>query len=134
MVSDQRQVSGYDVDMTAQSTAKVRVLIAIEPRSYREVIGEAIQSLRPQLKVLIVEPDDLAEEVARLDPELIICGQPEDTIPKSKSVWVEYRPYAEPAARISMNGRYRELSEVELEDLLSVADEVEKLNSASRNR
>ncbi len=113
--------------MTAQSTAKVRILIAIEPRSYREVIGEAIQSLRPHLKVLVVEPDDLLEELARLDPELVICGQPESTVPDGKNVWVEYRPYAEPAARISMSGRYRELSEVELDDLLSVIDETEKL-------
>ena len=54
----------------------MRVLMAIEPRSYREVIGEAIRGLRPHLEVVIVEPDALEPEMARLDPELVICSQP----------------------------------------------------------
>ncbi len=119
--------------MTAQSSATIRALIAIEPRAYRQVIGEALQSLRPHLKVIVIEPEELLEEVARLDPELVISGYPESTVPNGRSAWVEYRPYAEPAARISMNGRYRELSEVELDDLLSVIDETEKLFHTSRD-
>ncbi len=117
----------------AQELRKTSVLIAIEPRSYREAIGEAVQSLRPHLKVLIMEPGDLHGEVARVSPELVICGQPKSVVPDARCAWVEYRPYAEPAARISVDGRYRELSEIELEDLLTVVDEAEKLYSTNHN-
>jgi hypothetical protein len=44
----------------------MRGLVAIEPRSNREVIGRAIQHLRPHIEVLIVEPEELVEEVAAL--------------------------------------------------------------------
>jgi hypothetical protein len=42
----------------------MRVLMAIEPRSYREVIGEAIRGFRPHLEVAIVEPEALEPEMA----------------------------------------------------------------------
>jgi len=54
----------------------MRVLMAIEPRSYREVIGAAIRGLRPHLEVVIVDPDALEPEMARLDPELVVCNRP----------------------------------------------------------
>ena len=105
----------------------MRVLMAIEPRSYREVIGEAIQGLRPHLEVVIVEPDALEQEMARLDPGLVICSRPEITSANGRPAWIEFRPYAQPAARIHVGGRRFELKEVELEDLLSVVDEAEWL-------
>ena len=105
----------------------MRVLMAIEPRSYREVIGEAIQGLRPHLEVTIIEPDALEPEMARLDPGLVICSRPNTATTNGRPAWIEFRPYAQPAARIYLGGRRFELEEVELEDLLSVIDEAERL-------
>lgn len=105
---------------------EVRIIMAIEPRAYREAIGEVIGDLRPNFKVTIVESENLIEEVVRLDPELVICAQPESLIPGGRPAWVEYRPYAKIAARVKLDGRYTELEEVGLEDLLSIADEAEE--------
>lgn len=106
----------------------MRIVMAIEPRAYREAIGEVFRELRPSFEVLIVESEALVEEVARLDPELVFCAQPDSLVPDGRSAWVEFRPYAEPAARVSLDGKYAELEEVELEDLLGVADETEVLS------
>ena len=108
----------------------MRVLMAIEPRSYREVIGEAIRGLRPHLEVVIVEPDALEQEMAHLDPGLVVCSRPEITSANGRPAWIEFHPYVQPAARIYVGGRRFELEEVELEDLLSVIDEAERLARA----
>jgi hypothetical protein len=79
----------------------MRGLVAIEPRSYREVIGSAIQHLRPHIEVLIVEPEELEEKVARLDPEVVICSTPNTRIGSTKHSWVELRPYEEIPSRLS---------------------------------
>ena len=105
----------------------MRILMAIEPRSYREGIGEAIRGLRPHLEVAIVEPDALEPEIARLDPELVICSRPRIAVANGRPAWMEFRPYAQPAARIHIGARHFELEEVELEDFLSVVDEVGRL-------
>lgn len=46
-------------------------------------------------RVADVEPDDLPAEVGRLDPALVICGQPRPPTSDGERVWVEYRPYDE---------------------------------------
>jgi hypothetical protein len=108
----------------------MRVLMAIELRSYREVI----RGLRPHLEVVIVEPDALEPEIARLDPGLVIYSRPSIAATNGGSAWIEFRPYDQPAVRIYVGGRQFELEEVELEDLLSVVDEAERLARTGGSR
>ena len=109
----------------------MKVLIAIQPRSYREAIGEAIRSLRPHLMVTIVEPDDLFVEVGRFEPELVFADRADTLQSAGRRGWVEFRPYEEPPAKISLWGSLRELTKVDLPDLLSVVDEAEELARTS---
>lgn len=104
---------------------KVQVIVAIEPRSYRQVIGEAIRVLRPHIEVVVLDPDTLRAGVRRLAPELVFANQPDTCVSAERSAWVEFRPYEKPSARICLAGRRWELEEVELEDLLSIVDETE---------
>jgi len=111
----------------------VVVLVAFEPRSYREAIGGAIRALRPRLQVGVVEPGELGAEVAHLNPELVLSGQP-DTFTTSDGggpSWVEFRPYEGPKATVCVDGRRSELEKVELDDLLSVVDRVQALTGSS---
>jgi hypothetical protein len=103
------------------------VLIAIEPRSYRQVIGRTIQALRPHVEVVVLEPDTLEAGVARLDPDLVFANGPASSS-SGGPAWVEFRPYEEPPARVRLAGRTWELSEVELSDLLSIVDRTEELS------
>ena len=114
----------------------MRLVVAIEPRSYRQVIGEAIRSMRPHVEVVVLEPGTLGTGVRRLDPELVFADRP-DTFgpgggPTRRSAWVEFRPYEEPPARVCLAGRTWELEEVELSDLLSIVDEAEELSRTAR--
>ena len=109
------------------------VLVAIEPRSYRQVIGKAIRSLRPHVEVIVLEPDTLGAGIRRLDPELVFANRPDTFAPTGRSAWVEFHPYEQPPARICLAGRRRELEAVELDDLLSVVDEAEELSRTRRD-
>jgi hypothetical protein len=107
------------------------VLIAIEPRSYRQVIGRTIQALRPHVEVVVLEPSTLEAGVARLEPDLVFADRPASSS-SGGPAWVEFRPYEEPPARVCLAGRTWELEEVELSDLLSIVDEAEELSRTAR--
>lgn len=107
------------------------ILIAVEPRSYREAIGDALRILRPHLEVAVVDPGDLVMEMMRLDPALVICSLPETSITHyGRPAWFEFCPYEKLGARISIEGRYSEMEEVELADLLSVVDDCAEVADA----
>jgi hypothetical protein len=108
------------------------VLIAIEPRSYRQVIGRAMQALRPHIEVVVLDPDTLEAGVARLGPDLVFADRPAASSSSGGPAWVEFRPYEEPPARVWLAGRTWELEEVELSDLLSIVDEAEELSRTAR--
>ncbi|WP_166396340.1 hypothetical protein [Rubrobacter marinus] len=110
----------------------MRVIVAIEPRSYRQVIGEAIGASRPDVEVTVLEPATLGAAVARLDPDLVFSNRPDTFAPDRGTAWIEFLPYEHPPARIRIAGRRRELEEVELEDLLSIVDEAAALARAGR--
>ncbi len=110
----------------------MHVLVAIEPRSYREAIGQALQVLRPHVEVTVVDPEQLRATVARLDPELVFAGRPGLLPLAGRAAWVEFRPYEDPPARICLAGRRWEMEEVELDDLLSLVDRTEELARTTR--
>lgn len=103
------------------------VLIAIEPRSYKEAIGAVVRDLRPRLEVRMIEPEELEAEVARSEPDAVIGNLPEPAAAGARFAWVVFRPYEEPAARIRVGRRRWELRDVSLEDLLFVVDEAAHL-------
>ena len=110
----------------------MQLIVAIEPRSYREAIGQTVRALRPHVGVAVLEPGTLREGVRRLDPELVFACFPETLVPEGRSAWVEFRPYEDPPARVCLGGRRWELEEVGLDDLLSLVDETEELSRTTR--
>lgn len=114
----------------------MRLVVAIEPRSYRQVIGDAIRSMRPHVEVTVLEPGTLGAGVGRLDPELVFADRPDTFGPEGgstgRSAWVEFHPYEEPPARVCLAGRRWELERVELADLLSIVDQTEELARTAR--
>ncbi|MDQ3791212.1 MAG: hypothetical protein M3341_00925 [Actinomycetota bacterium] len=70
---------------------EIRILVALEDdyRAYRETIASALRILRPGAEVATSGPDTLEEEVASLDPHLVICSVPEDAVPVSTLAWVQ---------------------------------------------
>jgi hypothetical protein len=83
----------------------VRIVVANEPRAYREVLAAAVQELRPQLEVLAVEPAELDGAVARLAPRLVVCSQLSEVVETRAPAWVVLYPEGEGRAVIGVGGR-----------------------------
>ena len=50
----------------------MRILMANEPRSHREVFAGALRALRPHVEVITVKPDALEGEAPRLRPDAVV--------------------------------------------------------------
>lgn len=105
------------------------VMVSIQPRCYGEAIGRAIAELSPHRSVRIVEAEDLAERVRRLDADVVLCSQPRPGAFAREDggagpLWVEYYPYAEPPEEeLRVDGRATAKRALELKDLISIVDE-----------
>ena len=105
----------------------MRILLANEPRAYREVIAAAFQALRPNHEVISVAPDDLDAEVERLDPEFVLCSRLTPAVLQHPRSWVVLYPDGETQAVICVDGRRTTTGDVEFEQLLAIIDQTEGL-------
>lgn len=108
---------GYQQDWSG-----VRVLVAMEPRSYREVIGCAIAGLRPDIEVYVIEPQMLLAETARLEPEVVIHSRPGEPL-ADVITWIELPEDPALPATLYRGERRSEMPDFDLEKLIAVLDE-----------
>jgi hypothetical protein len=102
--------------------AELRVLLANEPRSYRESIAAVFRQLRPDLEVKVVEPEALESNVARFDPDVAICSRVTGAVRERVPVWVELYPEHAGHSVASEGGRRTEFAEIQLLDLIGILD------------
>jgi len=103
----------------------VRVLVAIEPQMYREVLAFHIRHQRPQSVVILASARTLEVEAERTKPHLIVA----DEVPlelKEKGFWVEISKDDGLVATISADGYSTTIDDVSLQDLLAVVDKAEE--------
>jgi hypothetical protein len=118
---DQRRLGG-----TVAGGATARILLANEPRLYRDVIAGALRAVRPHLEVIVVEPEDLDREVVRLAPDLVLCSQLTEVVETRPLAWVVLYPDMEMRAVIAIAGqRHTVDADFPFTSLLSVIAEVE---------
>jgi hypothetical protein len=90
------------------------------------VIAAAIRISRPHIEVATVGVGALAEEIARFDPQMVVCSQPNTLDPSGEFAWVELSLDRVHPATVYLAGRYSERSSLPaLEMLLEVIDEAE---------
>ena len=110
----------------------MRILMAEKPRMYREVIALSLHRNRPHAEVLLCPPEVLARETGRFEPHLVVLDDNDGAAPNMLSgvlYRVEILLGASMDARISVDGRAREVKDICMEDLLAVVDEAEKMIS-----
>jgi hypothetical protein len=95
-------------------------------------MASAVKTHRPHIEVVATELGVLGEAVARFDPQLVICSQPNTVDPGGRPAWVELPPDPERLAEICLDGERSEVINPALEELLSVVDETEKLTRTRR--
>lgn len=101
-----------------------RVLLANEPRSYRQAIAGALQALRPDVEFEEIEPESLDAEVGRLAPQLVICSHVTPAVRAAASSWVElYTDYGS-ISSVSIRLERSKVEGIEISDLLQIVDRV----------
>ena len=100
----------------------LRVLLANEPRAYREAIAAVLGDLRPGFEVRVAEPGDLEDGVFGFGPDVAVCSWVTGVVEERVPVWVELYPGHAAHALVSERGRRTEFAQIELSDLLSIVD------------
>ena len=116
--------------------ALVRVLVAIEPNMYREVIAFHISQQRPKANVALASRQTLQAEATRSRPHLIIASEAPPRMLRQKMgccclFWVALHADGRLDADIkangySANGYSTTIEDVTLEDLVALVDKAEE--------
>ena len=107
--------------------SRPRVLMANEPRAYREGIAAVIGQLRPGAEVRTVEQGALDASIELFSPDMVICSKATDALEGGVRVWVELYPENEALSVVNIGGRRMEYAEIQLSDLLSIVDKAGEL-------
>ena len=124
---DNRPEDPADAGNPARRRGRPRVLMANEPRAYREGIAAVISQLRPAVEVETVEPDALDDSIKRYVPDMVICSKATETLKSRVRVWVELYPENGAISVANIGGRRIEYTEIQLPDLLSIVDKAGEL-------
>jgi hypothetical protein len=108
---------------------EMRVLIGYEDshRSYGETTADAIRWLRPGIEVSLVQAEEIGDEVARLDPHLVVCNRPNEVDPGGRAAWARLSDEPDEPSEFCLGGRRRTLENPGFKELLAIVDEAEEL-------
>jgi hypothetical protein len=112
----------------------VRVLVALELRTYREAIARALQYSHPQAAVSVSDPEELDSEMERLEAHVVICSQSTQQVRDGALCWVKMLPVGEELrAVVSVKGLSSTIvSDIHLADLARLIDRAEILAEADK--
>ncbi len=103
------------------------MLVANEPRTYREVLVHALRNLRPQAEVRIVEPEDLDAGIRDFRPHLVVCSRGCTAVQDGVLTWVTLYPGDENRAEVVTAGGRAMLVGIQFDHFLSIVDGTELL-------
>jgi len=101
----------------------LRVLFANAPLAYRQAMAMAIGRLRPEIEVLLADPEALDLEVERFRPDMVVCSHVTALVECRVPAWVDLYPDGERMATIGIEGRRTKTAGIELDDLLAIVDQ-----------
>ena len=100
----------------------IQVIVANEPRVYREAIAAALQEMRPAIATIAVDPADLAAGINHYHPDLTICSQLIAAVEAEVPAWVLLYPECDDCAVMSVAGQQQMTDHLTLADLIAVVD------------
>jgi hypothetical protein len=100
----------------------MRVMVANEPRAYREAFAGALRALRPNAEIIEAAPEDLDRQVKRLHPDLVLCTYVTPTVEKMVYNWILIYPEDDPSMMVFTRGELSTFNNFDLEDLISLVD------------
>ncbi len=96
------------------------------------MIAAAFLILRPRAEVETARLDALKEQIARFDPRVVICSQPNTIDPGGRPTRIELSLDPTQPTKVRVSGRYSELSSPALKALLGVIEETERAHPNER--
>ena len=112
----------------------IRVLVALELRTYREAIAQALQYEHPQAQVHPADPEVFDLEMMHLEPHVVICSQTTPAVRDGALCWVKILIVGEELrAVVSVRGQCKIVSDITLAELGSVVEEAEALVQAGEH-
>lgn len=105
------------------AASKPRVLLANEPRSYRQAIAQVLRTLRLDLAVDETEQASLDRELRRGVPQLVICSHATPTVQGSAPAWIELYTDDGPLSFVVIGKERSTVPGIELDDILRIVDQ-----------
>lgn len=107
----------------------MRILVAVSPTMYREVIAYNLRDILPNDDVRLADPQALDREASSFRPHLIVCNDNASEVREvSVPSWVVIRYQDSLGASVFVEGRDTRLfQDIAIEDLLGVAEETQRL-------
>lgn len=106
------------------AASKPRILLANEPRSYRQAIAHVLRALRPCVEVEETEQAALDRELRRGVPQLVICSRATPAVQGIAPAWVELYTDNGPLSSVAIGKERSTVPEIELADILLIVDQV----------
>jgi hypothetical protein len=114
----------YAASDRGEEANAIRVLIAIAPRMYGQVLAYSIAHNHPGVEVLRLEPGELDGRLEGFDPQLVVCNEATDRIRALAPSWVvlTYAARGSIDATACLRGRRSAVANVEMADMLALVD------------
>jgi hypothetical protein len=106
--------------------AVLRILVAIEPQMYRQVLAFHFRQERPRADVVLASPQTLHDEARRTRPHLIFANAVPPEFKEAGVFWVEVSTDDGLVATISADGYSTTIDDVSLQELLAVVDKTQE--------
>ena len=115
----------------------MRILLSFEKEYhvYGQAMASAIREFRPDVKVAVVDGEDLEEEAKRFDPQLVITSPPvPENLVDERLAHIELSPEPDRPSRFRVGERQWETTNPTLGEILPVIDETKRLRREAREQ
>lgn len=94
------------------------VLVANEPRAYRDALAGTLAALRPDLRVEALAPDALDRALDRPRPPVVVCSRLTPSVEARACAWIVLYPEQESVAIVRSPDGGHVVPDPDLDDLL----------------
>lgn len=100
------------------ATEPLTILVANEPRAYREALAGALAALRPDLRVELFAPDALDAALDLPRRPVVVCSRLTPRVEERACAWIVLYPQHESVALVRGPDGHRVVPDPDLDDVL----------------
>ena len=102
---------------------QLHIIVANEPRAYRDVIAATFRELRTDAAVLAVEPGELDAAVRKTRFALVVCSRLSPIVERESLAWVVLYADGTPFSEVSVSGERSIVLDMDFDRLLAVVEQ-----------